>query len=186
MKKALISSLAVLGLILSTVLPAAYAEKDNKKIKDTYSGGSFYNGSSYNYTNILPFGSEPDDDIPYCQGTFSHEVSDVTFQAVNVGGDQRSLTWGFELSSKSAKLGPTVAVSMPVATVNDNPINPPYQTHTNTVTYNYHGSLKKYGYIGKSGGGVLEKNDIVFFTWLINSVKDPKQGAYRYIKCRVK
>lgn len=76
-----------------------------------------------------------------------------------------------------------VTVSMPTASVNGRPINPPYTAHSTSVTYNFHGSLKNYDYMG--GNYTLKKGDIIIFTWLITKNSDPSKGAYRYIRCQI-
>ncbi|MFB5762750.1 hypothetical protein [Paenibacillus medicaginis] len=183
-KKWLLLILAFYFLFFSTTLPVnAAAQLENGN--ESHSGGDFW-GTTNEGMTIEPFAEDPDDGIPACQGTFYNEVSNIPVQVANAGGDNRSLAWGFNLTPTARTLlGSTVIVSMISATVNGNSINPPYVPHTNTSTYNFHGSLKNYNYIGQSGGGTLKKNDTVYFYWTITSVKDPKVGAYRYIRCRV-
>lgn len=67
--------------------------------------------------------------------------------------------------------------------LNERPINPPYQPHTQSVAYNFHGSLKNYSYMG--GSYTLKKGDIVNLNWLVTKNSDPTKGAYRYIRCQV-
>lgn len=176
MKKTLFSALAVFILLLSTRIPV--------NAQDNINGGGFFDSE----TNMPSSNVDSDASIlatpPSCNQVFYHSVSTVPMQIANVGGDYRSLMWGFNLTSTTKELlGPIVTVSMPSATINDRPINPPYAPHTESVTYNFHGSLKNYQYIG--GSYTLKKGDIVNLNWLITKTSDPSKEAYRYIRCQV-
>ncbi|MCU5376144.1 hypothetical protein OCA08_03210 [Bacillus cereus] len=184
MKKTLFSVLAIFVLSLSTMIPVN-AESDNNNVSNQFSGGGFFE----NETNIPPLNSLGTDvstleSAPTCAQTFYHAVSTVPMQVATTWGDYRSLMWGFNLTSTSkTTLGPMVTVTMPTASVNGRPINPPYTAHSEPVTYNFHGSLKNYDYMG--GNYTLKKGDIVIFTWLITKNSDPTKGAYRYIRCQM-
>ncbi|AJG79600.1 MULTISPECIES: hypothetical protein [Bacillus cereus group] len=182
MKKTVCSTLAVFILSLSTIVPVN-AESNN--VSTEFSGGGFYDSK----TNTLPHEFSKTDVsslglAPSCSQTFYHSVSTVPMQVANAGGDYRSLMWGFNLTSTAkATPGPTVTVSMPTASVNERPLNPPYQPHTQSVAYNFHGSLKNYSYMG--GSYTLKKGDIVNLNWLVTKNSNPTKGAYRYIRCQV-
>jgi hypothetical protein len=181
MKKIVFYIFAILILLVSYTFPVNANTDDN--VIEQYSGGGFLDTVLEDETPD-PAPPPPDDGIPSCSRTFYHEVSTVPMQVANAGGDYRSLMWGFNLTTATASLlGPTVTVSMPAATINGRTINPPYAPHTEPATYNFHGSLKNYQYIG--GSYTLKKYDVVYFNWLVKSVKDPTKGAYRYVKCRV-
>ncbi|MFC5804781.1 hypothetical protein [Streptomyces formicae] len=115
-----------------------------------------------------------------CTGTWTHAVSTVTFQRATGG----TLAWGFKLSHTArANLGPTVTVTMPYAYVNGKAVNPPYGPHTALSTYNFHGSVKKYQYVGGGSGTIATGNKVTFY-WFLKGSK-PNSAADRYITCKV-
>lgn len=178
-------------LVLTSNINAVNAEED------TNNGGGYINSQTSstlrsNLNSGIEVNVEADTDpdgsnssnIPLCGQIFYHPVSTITTQVTRGLGDYRALAWGFNLTTASqVYLGPEVSVTMPVATVNDRPINPPYQLHRQSVTYNFHGSLRIYEDMG--GSKTLKKGDVVNFNWLINNAKDPTKGAYRYLRCKV-
>lgn len=183
-----------LFLVLTSNINAVNAEDNNN-------GGGYINSESpstlrSNLDSGIEVNVEPDIDpdtdpdgsnsssIPSCGKTFYHAVSTITTQVKPAFGDYRTLAWGFNLTKETQRfLGPEVAVTMPVATVNDRPINPPYDLHIREVTYNFHGSLKNYQDMGSSK--TLKKGDVVNFNWLITKFPNSTQGAYRYLRCKV-
>lgn len=115
-----------------------------------------------------------------CTGTWTHAVSTVTFQRA-AGG---TLALGFKLSNTArANLGPTVTVTMTYSYVNGKAINPPYGPHTAISTYNFHGSMKKYQYVGGGSGSIATGNKVTFY-WFLKGSK-PNSAADRYITCQV-
>ncbi|WP_067830546.1 hypothetical protein [Actinomadura kijaniata] len=116
-----------------------------------------------------------------CTGDWDHPVAKVNFQRARGG----TLMWSFWLSKRSkARFRPSVTTSMPYAWVNDKAINPPYRAHSESVTYNFHGSMNKYQVKG-GGKRTIKTNDKVTFYWVIVSNRDPRKGAYRYLTCKV-
>jgi RHS repeat-associated protein len=82
--------------------------------------------------------------------------------------DKGRLYWSLLLPPGIAALGPTVTVSMPLADVNGRPINPPYAPHVGAPSYDYHGSMRTYTYLGPGGGThPLKVGDRVEFLWNI-------------------
>ena len=76
--------------------------------------------------------------------------------------NERSIAWGLVIDKEDQKkMGSEIRVSPLVSRVNGDLINDPYQTHYAAPDYNFHGSLKKYQYRGKSGGGTLKKGDSI-------------------------
>ncbi|MEV5142051.1 hypothetical protein AB0K71_05300 [Streptomyces syringium] len=115
-----------------------------------------------------------------CTGTWTHQVSTVSFQRA-AGG---TLAWSFKLSNQSrAALGPTVNVSMPYSYLNGKAINPPYGPHTEPNWYNFHGSLNKYQFVGGGGGSIQTGNKVTFY-WFLKGSK-PNTAANRYITCQI-
>ncbi|MEU2491054.1 hypothetical protein [Streptomyces sp. NPDC007883] len=115
-----------------------------------------------------------------CTGAWTHAVSTVTFQRATGG----TLAWGFKLSRTArTNLGPTVTVSMPYAYVNGKAVNPPYGPHTAVNTYNFHGSMKKYQYVGGGSGTIATGNKVTFY-WFLKGSR-PNSAADRYITCKV-
>lgn len=123
---------------------------------------------------------------PACQGTFSDSVANVDFQTVNLGNGNYALTWGFFLTAATqADLGYIVNVSMPVATVNSNYINPPYAPHYGyPAGYNFHGSFSKYQYSGRSGTAILHYGNVVSLGWTITSDVNSNE-AWRDTACQI-
>jgi len=116
-----------------------------------------------------------------CAGDWISKVAYVNFQR----GDGGSLSWAVKLTYQArSALGPEVTVAMPYTYVNGAPINPPYQPHTEVNWYNFHGSLNKFGYIGKNRTGTINTGDVLTFSWHIRGSK-PNATADGYIRCRV-
>lgn len=114
-----------------------------------------------------------------CTGTWTHAVSTVTFQRASGG----TLAWGFKLSNTArANLGSPVTVTMPYAYVNGKAVTPPYGPHTAISTYNFHGSMNKYQYVGGGSGTIATGNKLTFY-WFLKGSK-PNSAADRYITCQ--
>lgn len=78
----------------------------------------------------------------------------------------RTVQWGLVLNPRAqSQFGSTVEVRLISAKVNYTSINPPYSPHTGLPSYNFHGSLKNYQWLGKSGGGTLKAGDRVFLVF---------------------
>lgn len=132
-------------------------------------------------------GEDPGDDTPSCQRTFSSTNGDAytTMQVGAIDSTNRSLQWGLWIKpAAQSKYGSEVETRLLVAKVNDSEINPPYTPHIKAPDYNFHGSLKNYNFKGKSGGGSLKKNDIVYFQWSLVSTKT-QEGTSIRLKCRM-
>ena len=117
-----------------------------------------------------------------CTGLWPHPVSNVYFRTASDG----RLYWDYRLSpSTRATLGSEVTTLMTAASVNNRSINPPYNPHTRVSTYNFHGSMINYQYIGRSGGGTIKNGDWLLLTWFSVGVLNPRAVATRTIACQV-
>lgn len=115
-----------------------------------------------------------------CAGNWGNVVANVLFQRAKTGG----LAWGFFLTKVAReKLGAVVTVTMPVATINNKAINPPYSPHTRSSGYNFHSSLKIYTFIGSKTRHEIKTGDKLLLYWVI--VGDKHEGAYRYVRCTI-
>ncbi|HXC84949.1 MAG TPA: hypothetical protein VNV62_24140 [Trebonia sp.] len=110
----------------------------------------------------------------------SDVVANVLFQRAKTGG----LAWGFFLTKVAReKLGAVVTVTMPVATINNKAINPPYSPHTRSSGYNFHSSLKFYNFVGSKTRHEIKTGDKLLLYWVI--VGEKHEGAYRYVRCTI-
>ncbi len=115
-----------------------------------------------------------------CAGTWGNVVANVVFQRAKTGG----LAWGFFLTKVArGKLGAVVEVTMPTATINSRPINPPYSPHTQSSGYNFHSSLNYYTFIGSRTKHAIKTGDKLLLYWVIFGSSD--EGAYRYVRCTI-
>jgi len=74
-----------------------------------------------------PLAINPATTYPACSGNFTDNVAKVSFEPVDLGGGKYRLKWSYLLTAESrAYLGSPVTVSMVIAYVNENDINPPY------------------------------------------------------------
>lgn len=132
-------------------------------------------------------GVDPGDDTPSCSGSFSSPNGDAytSMQVGAIDSTYRTLIWGLWIKpSAQSKYGSEVETRLLNASVNGSDINPPYAPHKEEPDYNFHGSLKNYNFKGKSGGGSLKKNDIVYFQWSLVSTKTHEGTGIR-LKCRI-
>ncbi|MCH1627410.1 hypothetical protein [Fredinandcohnia quinoae] len=131
---------------------------------------------------------DPGDGILSCERSFLSSDGDlyVNMQAAAVDSTTRSLQWGFRIKeSARTKFGSQVKVELKTARVNNKDINPPYAPHTNSPSYNFHGSMKNYQFKGIGGGGTLKKYDLVYFHFTASSIQNYWEVTSIELKCRV-
>ena len=94
------------------------------------------------------------------------------------------LDWSFLLTNKSKLfLGPTVAVNMPFAYLNGQPINPPYQEHVESNSYDFHSSVRTVQFIG-GGSRTIVTGDILTMYWFMyGMVNGNAEDAY--VICKI-
>lgn len=104
-----------------------------------------------------------------CVGKFYGVDGDATATVqVAKSGVYRTLQWGLVLNPRAqSQYGSTVTTKLSTARVAYSNINPPYTPHTEKPNYNFHGSLKNYQFLGKSGGGTLKAGDRVFLVFTL-------------------
>ncbi|MER2109250.1 MAG: hypothetical protein ABS949_20200 [Solibacillus sp.] len=104
-----------------------------------------------------------------CVGKFYGVDGDATATVqVAKSGTSRTLQWGLVLNpSAQSQYGSEVKTTLTTARVAYADINPPYTPHTEEPSYNFHGSLKNYQFLGKSGGGTLKVGDRVFLLFIL-------------------
>lgn len=171
------STITIAGSRRSQTIPAPVTS-DN--------GGAFIQSSAA--TSSLAPAVTPQTATVGCTGWWFNGVANVLLQETNLGGTARAVAWGFFLTNQARDyLGPVATVSMPFTYVNGGGINPPYGPHTESVYYNFHGSLSRYVIIGAIRPTLiqLQAGDTLTLYWLINSNSQSGHGAYRYITCRV-
>jgi hypothetical protein len=97
-----------------------------------------------------------------CVGAWPHTVSDVRFYKEFDG----TLTWSYRLMPTTRTLlGGTVTTYIASASINGLAINPPYSSHTEASTYDFHSSLRTYQYLRPlSGSAALLPGDWVLIT----------------------
>lgn len=170
----LLSFATVIGAVLLSPLPT-YAKSNNVSEESRQVSHS---EQFTNKQNIL-LSSSADNK---CTGLWSHPVSNVYFRTAYDG----RLYWDYRLSSSTrAALGTEVTTLMTAASVNNRSINPPYNPHTRVSTYNFHGSMINYQYMGRSGGGTIKNGDWLLLTWFSVGVSNPRAVAARTISCQV-
>jgi hypothetical protein len=114
-----------------------------------------------------------------CTGEWANGISDVFYRR----GTSGRLYWDFYLTKTAiAELGPAAIADMTFASVNGKAINPPYGSHAQRSTYDFHASLLNYGVIG-GGYGTIKTGNNIDFIWFITGSTGAK--AYRYTFCKV-
>jgi hypothetical protein len=114
-----------------------------------------------------------------CAGEWANGISDVFYRR----GTSGRLYWDFYLTKTAiAELGPVAIVDMTFASVNGKAINPPYGSHAERATYDFHASLLNYGVIG-GGYGTIKTGNNIDFIWFITGSTGAR--AYRYTFCKV-
>lgn len=125
------------------------------------------------FFNIIPQNSAQATEETSCTNTFygvNGYASAVVQTAKVFNSLERSIAWGLKIdSADQSKFGSEVRVDLGSSRINLSAINPPYATHYEEPSYNFHGSLKKYQWKGQSGGGTLRYGDEVYLKFYLVS-----------------
>lgn len=120
-----------------------------------------------------------------CTGKFysADGESYVTMQT-NTTSVNRSLQWSFLINSSAYKLySPQARVMMTPAFVNGIQANSPYSPHTQSPSYNFHGSMKYYQVSGQNK--VLKAGDRVRLFWRGTNPTNAKNTTSVLVECKV-
>lgn len=102
----------------------------------------------------------------------------------NTGSVNRSLQWSFFINSSAYKLySPQVKVMMTPVWVNGVYANSPYSPHTQSPSYNFHGSMKNYQVSGINKA--LKAGDRVKLFWRATNPSNSKNTTSVDFTCKV-
>lgn len=178
------SSSALIAAIIFAVAPSAAASaRENAAQENAALAAYAVNAGmfeSWTVTIIAEPASLGTPENGLCNGNWSDNVASVPFQRTRTG----ALSWGFLLTKLARhKLGRVVRVTMPLATVNNRRIDPPYSPHTESSGYNFQSSLHYYQFLGSRTKHVIETGNKILLYWVI--IGSSGDGAYRYIRCTI-
>lgn len=163
--------------------------QDEKEIfKVGFSELGIYNETIENMSGLIvePFDVDPGDGIRYCSGTFNSYLNSDSYVTIqtNTSSVNRSIQWAFFIRpSAYSKYQPEVTVRLTDATVNGVKINRPYEAHTESPSYNFHGSMKNYQVAGTNKA--LQSNDIIEFFFRAHGYGVDSGTTAVSLKCRV-